>query len=117
MQANAQATDIRELSISGYDRLVHLAGRLEAMQDDDFNMSRWDSCALGVAGSDPWCQAQGFDLVGRSAPCFDGYIGYQAAARFFGISVSDARWLFGGAGYGHVPSPREVACRLRSYLH
>ena len=117
MQSTAQDKAVIDLSITGNDRLLHLAGLLEAVQEDDFNMSRWDRCALGVASGDPWCQAQGFDLVGRGAPRYDGYKGFEAAAQFFGTSVAEARWLFGGAGYGHVPSPQEVAGRLRSYLH
>jgi len=117
MQSAAHDTTVRELSITGQDRLVHLAGLLEATRDEDFNMSRWDRCALGVAGGDPWCQAQGFDLVGRGAPRYDGYKGFEAAAQFFGTSVSEARWLFGGAGYGRVPTAQDVAARLRSHLN
>ena len=86
----------KTLSAEGRERLQRVADLLEDIRKNDFNMSRWNSCALGEASRHRWFQERGLGTTERGSPTYDGKIGHEAAAGFFGTTRAASQRLFNG---------------------
>lgn len=100
-------------------RLIALATLLKEVPKAQFDMRTWEQedassvrrCAAGWAAVWPEFQNSGFRLKrtpgGRSTPLFHTtariYTGFEACAKFFGLSTAAALDLFGD-GSAHAPS-------------
>jgi hypothetical protein len=79
------------------------------------------ACAFGEACLMPEFQQEGLKLGRTSSgdylPAYDGFITFEAAAKFFDIGGTKAITLFSPDSYvGGKPSPREVAFRIRELV-
>jgi|GEM_PF-5166409 len=93
------------------------------------------ACALGTAALHPWFISKGlkwssaykydeeelrFKCITGVTPIdveFQGYVNFDAATMFFGITKNQADYLFDPANYPHSHrSPRYVASRIRSLV-
>lgn len=88
------------------------------------------ACALGLAALDPEFQKQGLSYtflhghrdvwVGNMIPTFDGEMGWDAGAKFFGITVDDSRYFFDPDCYASTPREAEgelfVAQRVENFI-
>lgn len=112
---------------SGRERLEALARFVEALPADRVTLRCWFSngrgCAVGLAATDPWFQAQGLRLenVAQIARCHPVYLGrsdWDAVAAFFGLSVEQCRSLFAAEAYccDRQALPRLMADRIRIHL-
>jgi len=70
-----------------------------AVDEERFDMSSWPSCAIGEASRVPSLQKEGLEITGDDwsgyQPEYNGYSSFEACARFFGITQSQAKDVFG----------------------
>ena len=85
------------------DRWNHAIQIGENINDAEFSMENWKCgsvlCMLGHCASDPEFNEQDLHLVKEDFdwdfyPEYNKYIAYEAAAKFFDISFTDANYVF-----------------------
>jgi len=105
---------------SGHDRLRMLATFLDDVPPEKFDIGFYwcgtKGCAMGWAASIPSFRAAGWLLSDRDqAPQYQGYVSYDAASAFFGITVDEAYDLFSTCNPENITA-QEVAANIRSLL-
>lgn len=119
----------------GARRLMVLADRLDTVPEERFSMKCWmgtreggymlscgpddlehtcgtAGCAVGWATTIPAFHQEGFRWL-YGSPNFRGDGGFWAVRQFFGVSHTDAMWLFDAI---HDRSPREEAAIIRAFV-
>jgi hypothetical protein len=79
------------------------------------------ACAVGFCGIDAWFQQEGFKLSRSGSPQFTSHfailVGWDAVEKFFGLTTTQAEWLFSGYKYPNERSseirPEQVIDRLQ----
>lgn len=100
---------------------------LEALPPDRITLRFWFSdgrgCAVGLAATDPWFQAQGLQLehIDQLARCHPVYLGrtdWDAVAAFFELTIDQCRSLFAAEAYqcSLQPLPQIMADRIKRHL-
>lgn len=81
------------------------------------------ACAVGTAAMDRWHQSRGLHLIDNNPVYLDYETqhfswGYEACARFYGISVDQAVELFSPDSYSPFDrrNPTAVAARIREFV-
>jgi len=101
--------------MTGKKRLRVLANYLlsGAVDDDEFNMKRWPTCAVGEGTRLPSLAKEGLELGwdcdSKEIPMYEGEKGTSACAKFFDLSY-DLAWKFFG------PSSKRAAAVGRQLL-
>lgn len=116
-------------------RLLRLADILDSVPKDRFDIKRWRSscgtveCAIGHAANDDYFKELGLTLDSPPeyptgaysegfTPRFKEKRGINAVADLFGITPSDAEYLFVGESYDTPEvDPSDVAQRIRLYVY
>jgi hypothetical protein len=108
------------------ERLQQMVTMLRGLPEEppvSFQILSWhcgtSACAVGHACLDPAFQEQGLELDRlNSAPVFDGKEGWEAVERFFGLTHTQATYLFYFEAYdsGSAATADEVADRIESFL-
>ena len=112
---------------TGRERLSALVSFVEALPPDQITLRFWFSdgrgCAVGLAATDPWFQAQGLRLenVDQLARCHPVYLGrtdWDAVAAFFELTIDQCRSLFAAEIYRCNPEslPQIMADRIKRHL-
>lgn len=136
-----------EITAVGKRRLLKLADFLEQLPRKALKMETWvasrtgeppsvsepkcgtTACALGWAAVIPGFRRAGLRLAGMGVslhhggheyvPMYEGYSGFSAGAKFFGMSLGASDHLFGADSYPGDPSkttPKAVAKRIRKLV-
>jgi hypothetical protein len=112
---------------TGLERLEALVAFLDALPADRLTLRFWFSdgrgCAVGLAATDPWFQAQGLRLenIEQLARCHPVYLGrsdWEAIAAFFELSTEQCRSFFAAEAYpcSAQSLPQIMAERIRRHL-
>jgi hypothetical protein len=112
------------MTLTEANELAQLANGLFNVPREQFNLFSWKDCAAGwLPKLVPGCRLKfcnGEHCPYLSLPNFDNgydtYTGYEAIARYFGISTKDAEWVFNPFRYMMDNSPTAVASRIRILL-
>jgi hypothetical protein len=112
------------------DRLLKLAEFLEALPPERLDMEIWASrrfdpadcgtcaCAFGWAATIPEFRELGLELdiseFGSGSVWYQRTSGFAAAEAFFGLSIEDAKSLFGNFDRGRTP--KDVARDIRNLI-
>ena len=86
----------------------------------EFNMEAWYSCgtsacAVGYAAMHPWFRRQGLTLEVNYGPVYKGDWGYRAAQKFFGLRLSETRYLMSAFLYKRG-NRADVYRRIRKFV-
>lgn len=79
--------------------------RSGAVDEAEFDMRWWPSCAIGEASRIPTLHNDGLVLDDSNEPAYNNYLGYSAVAEFFRIPYARVGTVFGR----RQRSPRQVA--------
>lgn len=81
-------------------------------------MGQWDRCAACVAAANTRFQDLGL-ASSPDGPRYEGLAGYAALAAFFGITLSQAHYLFRASEYSTTPgvAAAEVLAHIDSLIH
>lgn len=86
----------------------------------DPNDPAFVACPIGWAATDPWFRVQGLqirDLGYKSAPAYEGHLGFCAVQLFFGLTPTEGDHLFWIGDYdGMTPGPDVVAGRIYEFI-
>lgn len=92
-----------------------------AVNEADFDMAEWPSCAIGEARDIPSLFNEGFTFDDSGSwPSYNGSIGFYACAEFFGLPYTKARQLFGAdndTNSGNHSTAIQVGKRILRYIN
>jgi len=101
-------------------RLALLAYYLPSVPPEEFNIVSWRKCAIGWATKVPEFVKLGFymDENNPITPVYHSYENWKAVQKFFGLSESEANYLFSMYKYNYSPyvSPIFVARRIKKFI-
>lgn len=99
--------------MTGKQRLKVLANYLMsgAVDEDEFNMENWPSCAIGEGTRIPSLSKEGLDIC-YDEPIYNGETGFEACASFFSMPLKKAEHFF----RPDQRSPFTVGRQLLAYL-
>ena len=104
-------------------RLLKAAYLMGFMSAKTLDFNTWDSGPLGWACRMPELRRLGLTLApladGTSEPEYDGSYGWEAVARFFGLTEDEALSIFDALAYWDLPRdpvPDDVSQRIRDFV-
>ena len=91
-----------------------------AVNEAEFDMGKWPSCAVGEARHIPSLSNEGFTFDESDRwPLYNGSTDFEACAEFFGLPFNKTRELFGAdkdTNSGNHSTAIQVGKRILRYL-